>query len=452
MGGEIDLGRVVLTAQQNLVVHLRATAGVDLTRFQAWAGGDALAPRLFSKEGAVRYEHVDAGYYELMLVHPDHSIEVKDAWLRAGEHWSETFEAGGTADLGVRIKGDLPEESSMPLRLELAPSNGSSKRQLDVPTITGEQRLEQLATGQAELCVTAGDGSLLARRTVELAPGNNQVELEIGGPPMLVLVLDARGDPVRGATVKLTTSGEAGVFLGKTFTDAGGVCRYRGVGEGGTALLATVIHDTGIVSGVPLEVLRDLGDPALIRFEPNASIPLRVMDGEHPQEGVVVELYDGFDPGGFLANSSASDADGMIRWEHLGAGSYRGLVHQDPRYWRGEALLEARHDPLVTTLQLRRRADLRLRVQTAAGLPLPDISIIVESLELGRAIADWAPGGYVDVDPSSVRTDGNGELSLSRIPRGRYRWSVTFGSGTSQTGEVDVPGWEETSVLIEHSY
>ena len=451
--GPIDLGRIRLLSQQELDIRLSGPQAFDPADYYVAAAGGALLPRAFSAGGLVHYEGVDAGEYQLMLMHPDRSIQWQPILLRRGEQWSVSMVVEGGATLIAEVEGEIPDGAQLPLSLHLIGPGGpwDGERQLQIHDSRKGLRIDSLTPGDVVVSVADASEQPLIRQGLRLAPGENTVRLRIDEPPMWVVVVDPHGEPVAGAQVALFQM-PAGTALGDATCDASGECRFRGVGEGGTPLLATVSHDDyGIASGLPLEVPHDLDEPAVLVLEAEASIVLRIQDGDEPQEGVIVELCDELPNGSVLATSPPSDAEGLVRWDRLAPGTYHAIAHQDPRYWRGDAHVIARLDPAPVPLQLLKRASLRLRVVDSSGFPIEGLAITVSSQQYGRPITDFLPSGMIDVEPPSSRTDEAGELLLSRIPRGHYIWQITFADGNSQRGEVDLPGWQETSVVIQRA-
>lgn len=447
--GTIDLGRIRLVGQQELTIRLSGE-GLDPGRFLVAAAGGALPPRAFSADGVARYAGVDAGQYELVLTHPDRSIQWQPVWLRRGEQWSITLSVEGGASLVADLEGELSEDAQPPLALHVTDPAGpwAGERLLQVLGSARGLRIDSLAPGDAIVSVEDASYRPLTRKALRLEPGENRVRLRLDEPPLLVVVVDAGGEPVAGAQVNLYQM-PGGADLGSATCDASGLCRFRGAGEGGTHLVATVSHvDHGIASGLPLEVPRNEEVPAVLVLEADASIVLRILDGDEPQPGVIVDLTDELQNGKVLATSAPSDADGLVRWDRLAAGSYHAVAHQDPRYWRGDASVTASRDPAPTTLQLRRRGDLRFRVVDESGTSLPNVWIAVISEQYGRPVLDFLPSGFIDVDPASARTNSRGELLFARIPRGRYEWHATLDGGGSHSGEVDVKAWQETVVTV----
>jgi hypothetical protein len=177
-----------------------------------------------------------------------------------------------------------------------------------------------------------------------------------------------------------------------------------------------------------------------LEFRPEHTLFIRLLDGPTPLGGVQCELYA--PPTRSTHSVGFSQQSRQLEIHNLGAGRYRFEAAAPDRFpIKRELLLPV--EPLE--LQLRRVADLELRLLAADGSPLADQRPRLESLEGLGELESWIAGGLLE-DPG--RSDGLGRLALRGLPHGRYRAELQV---AGRLGRLDLtlePGQSHSQVLV----
>ena len=176
-------------------------------------------------------------------------------------------------------------------------------------------------------------------------------------------------------------------------------------------------------------------------LEASGALELVLRDGEVVLEGVSVRLESV--RGSALDAARASDAAGRVRFEALGAGTYRfGCARADCWPATVEHAL-AQGERRTLEVELRRLAEVEFALWTAEGAKAAGVELALTSREFGAEVAGWIEAGRVEA-VGGLRSDREGRLGLRGLPHGRYAWRVG-----EEAGEVTlVPGTNKLELRL----
>jgi hypothetical protein len=305
--------------------------------------------------------------------------------------------------------------------------------------------VDGVPAGAILLRLDNGSFRVYGSTTVTIGEGERRdVHLSLSGQKTRVRVLDHQGRGVSTAYVLLYDPDGGPYTQGET-TDSQGECDFLGLPV--RTLLAGIVHDTlGNVWGLPFDSPSDPDNEWVeLEFVPNASVEVRLVDGDAAIEGIACQLQDSV---GRLPVTvwATSDANGRIRWSRLGVGQYR-LIHAHNDYWPIDAEVNARTEARSTPIQVRRLGEARFTVRNSAGAPVVGQTIRIRSEEFGADVGDWMRDNRVRAEPATLVTDSNGSLTVSGLPHGLYRWQIDS-SELPLGGLFEVPRGSEVLVPV----
>jgi hypothetical protein len=143
-----------------------------------------------------------------------------------------------------------------------------------------------------------------------------------------------------------------------------------------------------------------------------------------------------------------SDASGQVTFEHIGPATY-SAEFRGPNVWPTKTLVEAKENPAIQTVELRRVGDLVFSVLDQSGNGRAGLYVHLESLDLNQSAEEWITEGKLLTSPPSTTTDGAGNLTFPTIPRGAYRWAVLQDGVELSAGQTDLAAGERKTISIE---
>jgi hypothetical protein len=418
----LDWGEIRLQRPQPLRVTLLGLESLtSLQPSDLTLSGLDFEEQHFGTDGTVTVASVPPGEHRLFISYPDTSWSRLQIRLDAGQDWSLEYKVAGARGLELRVLDENGQALANPPSLLLA---GQEPNELYVvrwrlPRADGSYRYEGLRGSRVQAFVMGEDDEYVTSRDIDLTADEQSAEIRLGDERFRLRVIDPEHAPVPGAWVSIrTTPGDD--FVGVGSTDAEGWISLGGLPSG--PLLLNVGHATaGTRFDVPIEASAKELELVLAA---SGSLELRLLDGDLPLAGVSTRIETA---GGVrLADPRDTGSDGVVRHELLGAGHYRlGCRRADCWPTTVERVLEA-DEHASLTVQMRRLADLHLAFVNKDGLPVSGLDVTLRSIEFDAPVSSWITEGLVQ-SSGGLTTDRDGRVSVERLPRGAYAWSVTFG-------------------------
>lgn len=146
---------------------------------------------------------------------------------------------------------------------------------------------------------------------------------------------------------------------------------------------------------------------------------------------------------GFGLNPRSDGPPRTIAFNGLTTGAY--TCHVEARsFWPGSVTFQAEAGKTVsTTLSLRKRGTLRVRITDREGRPKEGAPVSVIDLTTQTDVADWLGKYGFTTSTDSMSAAPDGVLDLRELPEGRYR--VTTGA---ESTEVDLVGGQVVGVDV----
>jgi hypothetical protein len=431
----LDWGDIRLHRPQRLRITLVGCESLEGStppdhRVYSHAG---LEQKRFDPDGVVEYEAVPPGDHEVFITYPDESWSRLHLRLDPGADWAYDFKIAGGRRLELRVldEDDAPLESGGAVALAAREENGVLVVRLKMATPDGRMHFDGIRAEQVQAYVLDVDNDVLATRDITLADESQGVEIRLGEKPFRVHVVDRKGDPVPGAWVSMRAR-DGSDFVGIADTDLDGWASIKGLPAG--ELLMNVQHDlVGKSFGVPVDA--SAGELEFV-LDPAGSIELLVLDGAEPLAGVATRLET--KSGITLSDAKESDGRGRVRYDLLGAGTYRFACRRADCWSTFAERPLGAGETATVRVQMRRLAELELVVTDGFGAPLPGVTVELTSEEFGLPVMTWIEAGLVVAHGRTVGADG--KLRMAGLPRGPYSWSVPM-RDEPLTGSFDLePG------------
>jgi protocatechuate 3,4-dioxygenase beta subunit len=304
----------------------------------------------------------------------------------------------------------------------------------------GEYRMGGMAPG--EWAVSATFGGRRVEGSVTLPPDGGEAELDLdfkAGHTVSGRILRG-GAPV--GDLNVLAQGREGQSPAYAASDSRGVFRLEGLATG-TYTLQVI----GMATGILLQ--REIQVPAegeLLLELPNQTIRGRVIDGGDgsPVDGAMVSLQaQGAGRPEMIVPPTGmeSDRDGMFAFTGLAAGRYK-VVAEKEGFSRSETTLDLSEggDADGLRLELRRADPFSIRVLSAAGTPLPEITAALVQPATGQVAS------LVRRQP-----DETGKVEIDALPGG---WDLVVGADgrASVTQPIVIPGPPPTVILPAAGY
>lgn len=377
---------------------------------------------------------------EFLLVAPDGSWDYGVATARGGDQRVELEERPGeplTVEF-VDASGEAVEASGV-LGTGFFIDGYTWMRSLTVSAPQTEIQFRQPPRG-TQFLLELVDGPLTGSVLVRSAEGAQRVRMVLADNPPRLRLLDAKRQPVSGVAVlvyPLGPDGSPASLLNLPSDEEG----YVPIGLALDVPVAVQVNgrDSSIQT-YPVIGPRQPGQVIELEFEPEHSLFIRLLDGDTPIGGAQCELYA--PPTRWSHTVGFSQASRQLEIHNLGVGTYRFEASAPGRFpIRRE--LELPVGPLE--LQLRRVADLELRLVAADGTPLQGQRPRLISQEGLGELERWIADGLL-ADPG--QSDALGRLALRGLPHGRYRAELDVGG---RSGRLDLtldPGQAHSLVLV----
>lgn len=434
----VELGDLALHRPQTLrvaLLGLQALRGVSPTELIAYSTlGHILPETPFDADGTVCFHEVSPGELGLMIGYPDSSWVRLNLQLDPGKDWAFTFDLGGYRKLDLQVldvEGEQIDFEAMVLVLAQE-ETGIFIERLGLPRADGHFLFEGIRADEIQVLVYRDDATLIASRDFSFAGESTlTAEIRLEGDPIRVRVVDAEGAPLVGAWVRFWSP--SGEFRGKEDTDADGWASILGVPEG--PALVDVSHGiAGQRQGIPVDA--SLREHEIV-LDARGSLELRLVDGELPLASVAARIVTA--GGVTLSEAMQTDAQGIVRFQPLGEGTYR-IAFQRADCW--PATIEralATGEQARIDVQMRQVADLELTLFDRDGIPVSGAEIGLTSIEFESTVEAWLGAETVRA-PKGLRTDSLGVLRVEGLPRGTYAWSVPVGEELARGTFELLPG------------
>ena len=416
---ELDWGEIRLHRPQPLTVRAFGgeSLGFGLSELRLHDTAGELEQRGFDADGVAHFASVPPGPRMLVVQYPNLSWTRLHLDLQPGRPWDYEVEVAGGTRLDVLVTDAEGKETDFPpsILVDLEEDGVRVMRGVGQEGMT-PARIEGLRASSATVYVLRGS-ELAATRRVELTPGGtNAVEIRLGEGSLRARVVDRERAPVAGAWVVLRDPA-TGERVSTKDTDTDGWATLLGVPE--AALVADVLHASGERYNLPFDGRQREHELVLA---PDGSLELCFRDGELVLGGVETRLETV--RGTPLKDVRASDAGGCVRYEALGAGTYRfGCSRADCWPTSVERALGEGEDARLE-VELRRLGELELTLWSAGGGTAGGVALELVCVDLGAQVAEWLEAQRIEA-PDGLTTKPDGTLSLRGLPRGRYRWSAS---------------------------
>ncbi len=353
--------------------------------------------------------------------------------LLPGEEWivEVPIDGGPTLEVQVEPEGNAPLPKGLSAAATVLLENGYHNRSTPVDD-EGKARIQGIPIGDVAVDIWNEAGERIAAAVGRQTSEGGSVVVRLGGRSQTFRVVDQNGDPVGNAEVHLYLPGGQAGWYDYGYSDQQGLYSARGFPA--EHVLAGIIHpDYGKVFGIPVE-LATAPDPLELRFDTEANLEVQLVENGQPQSGVQVRVLGG--SGTYIVGWVNSDAEGIVRVPHLGAGSY-DLTVLHPGYWQHGASIAASEAATSTPFEVYHLGTLRVSAKSIGGAPVAGLGVELEHAQLGSA-ADWVAMGRLEAPNGSLATAADGRLVLDGMPRGNYRWSTALADGTPLSGEIAV--------------
>jgi hypothetical protein len=432
--GPTDLGRLPLFHSQPLTVALVGALPENLSAFSASAIASRFYdPRPFGPDGTVTFEGMGPGRTRVFISMPDGSATWHMVDLLPGEEWivEIPIEGGPTLDVQVEPEGNAPLPKGLSAAATVLLENGYHNRSTPVDD-EGKARIQGIPIGDVAVDIWNEAGERIAAAVGRQTSEGGTVVVRLGGRSQAFRVVDGNGDAVSNAEVHLYLSGGKAGWYDYGYSDEQGLYAARGFPA--ERVVAGIIHpDYGKVFGIPVE-LATAPDPLELRFDTEATLAVQLVENGQPQAGVQVRVLGG--SGTYIVGWVNSDAEGVVRVPHLGAGTY-DLTVLHPGYWQHGASIAASDASTPTPFEVYHLGTLRVTAKSIGGAPVSGFAVELEHARLG-SVADWIATGRVQAPSGSLATGPDGSLVINGMPRGNYTWSATLADGTPLSGEIAV--------------
>ena len=421
---DADLGVIALWRARPLRVRMVHDGSLDPTGFETWTGYGGQSERIpLDAHGEASIPNVRVGYQEVHLRAPGgtelvQSIVLQD--LDPADEWSAEFRWNDET-FAVRL---LEPPHSNPERLavlgtfECGPAHRVALHaELDLRDDEWEATFTHVPD-KGELIVSVNEAGVeIASGRFDLALASRAV-LRLDGASTPIRVVDSQGEPVAQAEVSAVPDPPEGVWAHASTTDS----------EGWTSLAATnvervllhVAHpERGRKQGIACDLRSQAGEPFTVHLPPPARLRVFLRDGPDALPGVRAQLFHAKNPLSLALAFSGSD--GALSFDGWAADEYIVVVRQ-PGYWPVEQSVRLLEGGAEHEIQVRRLADVTLVLQTLGGARAAHAPLELSSIELGESVTDWIEAARVQSSAPDLTTDAQGELTLTGVPHGTYRW------------------------------
>jgi hypothetical protein len=372
-------------------------------------------------------ERASAGRYWLLISDGEDLGLHERINLRPTDDWHYMFPVGGAHRLRISVDRNaaLPSDTYFAVALPHPARPGYVVTAPMNPERVFEVASPHVGGFQAE--IFARNGSTIASANGEIRAEDTliQVLLDVEAAGQRFRIVGAQGQPVPHVSIRLFSPDGAHQKAVES-ADERGECLIKGLEPGDYQ--AYMEHlELGYHFGVPVDVPPPSAEPVEVRFLPEGVVELQLMDGFEPLPALPCYLVG--ERGFYTLPPATSDSSGIVRWQSVGRGRFLARIRQ-PGFWPTETTVETRPPGERTEVQVRRLGDLDLQVERASGGAAGGVVLELESAEFAVSVADWITEGKAMSSTGTLAVDSHGQLSLTGLPRGTYRWAAEGASGT----------------------
>jgi hypothetical protein len=443
--GRLDWGDIALHKKQALHISLEgldALQDVSVSALRTSEADGLLPDQVFDTSGRVTYPAVAPGDYRLLVYQDESTWSRLQLKLEPGDDWSYIHRFAGSKrlDLFVVDENEAPSSEALGV-LVMAYEDSAFTMRYRSRSADGGFHFEGIVSDQVQVQVFDAEGSILLSRSVSFEGAETlEVVWPLGQESMTVKVVDQEGNALPSVKLTVRSIDGSGIVCATT-TDAGGTAILRGIMA--EPLLLDARHEQfGARYGMPFNGGQLEHE---VTLSPEGALELVIQDGDEPLADVSarVETPDGT----WLNLSRTSTSGGRARFDGLGEGSYH-IVCRRADCWTvvvDRAL--AANEVASVPVQMRRLSDFELTVVDANGVLVSGVELTLTSNEFGVSVADWLTQGRVLCE-RGLTTDVAGKVSVQRVPRGTYEWSVSSPLGDFRGSFELAPGSENRPRVV----
>ncbi|MBL8694787.1 MAG: carboxypeptidase regulatory-like domain-containing protein [Planctomycetes bacterium] len=283
----------------------------------------------------------------------------------------------------------------------------------------GRFEMSGLAPGTYQIDVRANLESRVAVSTAQaqLQSGRNEVIIRRSGTEAELRVVDSKGEPVKGATMRARRIGAPPVLLGDT--DEKGEIRVEDL-EPGTFVFSLRAAGFEEVFRSTLALKPSSQETQVIRLARESLLTVRTLDlRDRPLSAAQVRVsrLDGMAPRTLL---ESTDGLGSVQFQKLGAGEHTIFVKPAGRGFPVKLVRKLAADSShIETLKIRNTGTLEVRVINKEGVAMSDVAVDATVQGVEGSLSDWTADGWVEVESGSAVTDSQGKLTIRRFPEGQ---------------------------------
>ncbi|MBL8694786.1 MAG: carboxypeptidase regulatory-like domain-containing protein [Planctomycetes bacterium] len=296
---------------------------------------------------------------------------------------------------------------------------------------------------QVEARAYAGPKRAVATAQVELKEGRNEVIIRRAGTQADLRVVDSKGEPVKGATMRARRIGSPPVLLGDT--DEKGEFRVEDLEPGSFAFSLRAPGFEEVFRST-LALKPNSEETQVIRLPRESLLTVRTLDlRDRPVSAAQVRVsrLDGMAPRTLL---ESTDGLGSVQFQKLGAGEHTIFVKPSGRGFPVKLVRNlAAESSHLETLKIRNTGTLEVRVLNKEGVAISDVAVDATVQGVEGSLTDWTADGWVEVESGSAVTDSQGRLIIRRFPEGQVTVSAP---GAVPALATVKPGEAATATLL----
>ncbi len=441
----VNLGDIPLHRRQRLTAQLTLPPGEDPSLYALSAQGIGAIPRTsFGADGHLEIASASEGAYVFIVSSNRGTAEKRGSerfTLEAGKPWHlELNLAGGDRRIRVTTSGAMPGSNGVVRTAAVTYMDEQGREEFQTVRLdeTGEGVVSGgIATGPVLVRVFATKGGRTGGTTYEILESDGEevvIPVDLARSEVVMRVVDSEGQPMQGIEILPRATVTGGIVVGWQITDAKGEAYFVTLPPE-TDRVSLSSPSGGAIDKVPFEYPAE-GEVVELIFDMGSSLRLLLHENGTAQSGGTCRLFSG-EHGYRLTPSRASDEDGIVEFSNLGEGSYE-LHAAAPHCWTTIQDVDATPSGNEYSIELRRVGTLELAFASGATLAASDRPVYLQWLATGELVNDWIAAGRLPGHSSPLRTDSTGNVRLSGIPRGAYKWSCEGANGTVEVvaGEV----------------
>lgn len=443
-GRDAHVGTITLERHQRITVALHSEDAVDFTDYTLRGRGVQNAPLTdFSAEGIAVLSEAVSGVWKLTVFGPDEfEIYTEVIVYPREEEWIVDVSIDTSSTLEVLLSLEEPDLEPGWL---MSWSNSSLQGLLHnyARAKDGRATFKTLGLGPVFVMAYTDDWKPLGAAATVIKPGLNTLELPLEHTTFGVRLLDSEGAGIPNTTINVQAPADNHAFSLGGVTDETG--RVEFVHPPYTQLEAILNHpDIGYATGIPIELSGTPGEEHVIVMPDRVGLRCRLVDQGVALPGIRVRVMA--PDRRYIMAFFSSDDEGLIEGPGYCEGNFLVMVDQ-ARYWSSEMLVRCTDADEPVDIQVHRLADVTFDVRSTSGLTVRGRAVQLHSLEFDTDVAAWIAEGLVSA-PGGMVTDSAGQLELTGLPRGDYRWRVVNSAGVATEGLVTLVAWSVTPVGV----